>query len=142
MHNVAKFWCAVRGSSLSQQLSVSPMTKQSKILAITKRTADLCATQSLLYAAGFQLVTATSMPVARGIINGLRIKGVIVCACSWSEEERAQIATELSAMQPQITVVMHCPGCTGCDEARGCQGTLRDRMPILRLIETLGSATK
>ena len=60
------------------------MSNIPKVVAITKRTADLCATQSVLYSKGFELITATNMNVALSIINAMSVKGVIICRGSWS----------------------------------------------------------
>jgi hypothetical protein len=74
-----------------------PMFPHSKVLAITKRPADLCAIQALLYGAGFELVTATNMNVARSLIKPLHIKGVIVCKHSWTKwVRRSRMAPEFS----------------------------------------------
>jgi hypothetical protein len=108
-----------------------------KVLVITKRTAELCGTQSLLYAAGFELVTATSMSVARSVMKAIKLKGVIVCKGSWTEEERDGIVSDLTANHPEVTVIMRCPGCTGCDEATRTPGTLSDTLPLTQLITAI-----
>jgi hypothetical protein len=113
-----------------------------RVLAITKRTAQLCGTQALLYGAGFELVTATSLAVARSLIGALRVKAVIVCLHSWTEEERESIAAELAAKHPEVSVVMRCPGCTGCDEANHTPGTLCDSLPLTQLITAMMPAAK
>lgn len=118
------------------------MFKQAKVLAITKRTAELCATQSLLYAAGLQLVTATNINAACSVINGMRVRAVIVCRNSWSEEERQSIVSQLAALCPELPVLMHCPGCTGCDEAAGRAGRLSDALPLTQLLSAIASTTK
>lgn len=105
-----------------------------KVLAITKRTAELCATQSLLYAAGLELVTATNMNAARSVLNSGMVKGVIVCKSSWSDEECEEIFRELKEIRPKVTIVMRCPGCSGCDEARGIAGIMDDVGPLTTLI--------
>ncbi len=99
---------------------------QRKVLAITKRTAQLCGTQSLLYASGIELVGAASMKSARRVIKDDAVKGVIVCLHSWSEQERDGIVSELEANHPEVSVIVRCPGCTGCDEASQRPGTLRE----------------
>lgn len=103
------------------------------VLAISKRTANLCATQSLLYAAGYKLVVATNMEAARSMIRSLQIKAVIVCRDSWSIEEVQEIASELINVI-EVPVLMHCPGCYGCDEVAGKPGTLKDVAPLTNLI--------
>ena len=108
-----------------------------KVLAITKRLSELCGTQAMLYAAGMQLVTATSMTAARGMLNAVQIQAVILCRESWSVAERDNMISELHATHPELTVLVRCPGCTGCDEAVGVPGRLNDEVPIASLIATL-----
>ena len=93
-----------------------------KVLAMTKRNAELCGTQSLLSGEGFELVTATSMTMARSVIGA---KGAIVCRDSWSEHERENIVSELATHRPEM-IVMCCPGCTGWVEASQTLGVLSD----------------
>ncbi len=112
------------------------MPGQPNILAISKRTANLCATQSLLYAAGYKLVVATNIFAARSLIRSLRLKAVIVCRESWSSDELQEIASELINVA-DMPVLMHCPGCTGCDEAAGKPGTLQDARPLTKLMATV-----
>lgn len=121
---------------------VEMMFNSSKVLAITKRTADLCGTQALLYGAGFELVTATSMTAARSVIKAMRVKGVIVCYHSWSEQEREGIVAELASDHPDLTVIMRCLGCTGCDEAAHKPGTLCDTLPLTQLISAIALPKK
>ncbi len=104
------------------------------VLAITKRPAQLCATQALLYGAGLTLVTATNLHAARSVIVAKSVTAVIVCKDSWSDAERDVIAAELRRLRPQLAVIMRCPGCTGCDEAAGRPGMMRDERPVLQLI--------
>ncbi len=113
------------------------MTPRNKVLAVTKRTADLCATQSLLYGAGFELITATNMDTACALIRVLPICGVIVCHDSWTEAERETMAAELKGFQLPM---MRCPGCTGCDEANHQPGKLTDLVPLAKLMGTFGKA--
>jgi len=108
-----------------------------KILAITKRLNELCGTQAMLYAAGMQLVTATSMAAARGTLNAVHIQAVILCRESWSAAERDSMIAELRATHPELTVLVRCPGCTDCDEAAGVPGQLNDETPIASLIAAL-----
>ncbi len=112
------------------------MTTSKKVLAITKRTADLCATQGLLYAAGFELITATNVVTARAMLRSLKISGVIICLHSWDEAERESIASEMLRLQ---IPTMNCPGCTGCDEALGKPGALNDTYPLTSLIMKFGT---
>lgn len=111
----------------------------SKVLAITKRTARLCGTQSLLYSVGLDLVTATSMDAALSVMKAIPTKGVIVCRHSWSEEERASLALEL-ASKPEVPVVSMCPGCTGCDESAGKPGALGDTAWLWEMVAEIATA--
>lgn len=112
----------------------------SKVLAITKRTASLCGTQSLLYSVGLDLVTATSMEAARSVIKAIPTKGVIVCKHSWSDEERAALASELADQHPEVAVVAMCPGCTGCDETACKPGALDDSAWLWDMVATIATA--
>ena len=103
------------------------------MLAITKRTAQLCGTQSLLHASGIELVGTTSMKAARRVIKDAAVKGVIVCLHSWSEQERNGMVSELEANHPEVSVIVRCPGCTGCDEAAHIPGTLRETQQFANL---------
>jgi DNA-binding NtrC family response regulator len=100
--------------------------KQRKVLAITKRSAQFCGTQSLLHASGIELVDASSMRSARRVIKDDAVKGVIVCLHSWSERERNDMVSELEANHPEVSVIVRCPGCSGCDEASQTPGTLSE----------------
>jgi hypothetical protein len=99
---------------------------QRKVLAITKRAAQFCGTQSLLYASGIELLGTTSMKSARRVIKDDAVKGVIVCLHSWSEQERDGMVSELEANHPDVSVIVRCPGCSGCDEAKQKAGTLTE----------------
>lgn len=99
---------------------------QRKVLAITKRAAQFCGTQSLLYASGIELVGAASMKSARQTIKDDAVKGVIVCLHSWSEQERDGMVSELETNHPDVSVIVRCPGCSGCDEATQTPGTLTE----------------
>ncbi len=111
------------------------MGPRNKVLAITKRTADLCATQALLYGGGFQLITATNIATACSMIRILPICGVIICHHSWNEAERDSIASELGKLH---LPTMRCPGCTDCDETCGRAGKLTDLVPLTKLMGTVG----
>ncbi len=115
------------------------MSTSPNVLAITRRPAQLCATQALLYGAGFILVTATNLQAACSVIVAKQVTAVIVCMDSWSAEERDVIAFELHRLRPQLAVIMRCPGCTGCDEAAGIPGVMRDERPLLQLIAAVKS---
>lgn len=106
---------------------------QRKVLAITKRAAQFCGTQSLLYASGIELVGTASMKSARRVIQDDAVKGVIVCLHSWSEQERDGMVSELEANHPEVSVIVRCPGCTGCDEANQKPGTLSETHPFANL---------
>ena len=99
---------------------------QRKVLAITKRAAQFCGTQSLLYASGIELLGTASMKSARRVIKDDAVKGVIVCLHSWSEQERDGMVSELEANHPGVSVIVRCPGCSGCDETGQKAGTLSE----------------
>jgi DNA-binding NtrC family response regulator len=115
---------------------------QRTVLAITKRSAQLCGMQALLHASGIELVAAASMKSARRVIKDDAVKGVIVCLHSWSERERNDMAAELEANHPEVAVIVRCPGCSGCDEARQIPGTLCETQPIASLKYATFSAAK
>jgi len=117
-----------------------PEMNDSKVLAITKRTASLCGTQSLLYSVGMDLVTATSMDAALSVIKAVPTKGVIVCKHSWSDAERTALAAELAANHPEVAVVSVCPGCTGCDESACKPGSLEDTAWLWDMVATMATA--
>jgi hypothetical protein len=119
----------------------APELNHPRVLAITKHTAVLCGTQSLLYGAGFDLVTATSMIAARSVIKAMQVRGVIVCLDSWSEQERDSIVAEI-ANYPEVVIIVRCPGCTGCDEATHTRGILSDSLPLTQLIVALAPPAK
>lgn len=116
------------------------MMSAGKVLAITKRTAHLCGTQAMLYGAGLELVTTTNPALARNLVRPLRIKGVIVCRHSWSDEERDAMVADFSTLA-DVAVTMRCPGCTGCDESADRPGALCDTVALTHLIDVVGSAT-
>jgi CheY-like chemotaxis protein len=107
-----------------------------KVLALTKRDADSCGTQSLLCGAGFELVTVNSMTLAR-CASG--VKGAIVCRGSWSEQERENIVSELAALSK---VIVRCPGCTGWVETSQTPGVLSDTKFLTSLISALARVPK
>lgn len=112
------------------------MSRRPKILTITKRTAQLCATQPILLAAGFEMITATNLATACDVIKSLRIKGVIICKHSWSEQEIQVIATELIKLS-DVPIIMQCPGCKDCDETAGHAGTLQDTLPVTTFVRKI-----
>jgi len=99
---------------------------QRKVLAITKRAAQFCGTKSLLYASGIELLGTASMKSARRVIKDDAVKGVIVCLHSWSKQERDGMVSELESNHPDVSVIVRCPGCSGCDEAGQKVGTLSE----------------
>jgi len=113
--------------------------KRPKVLAITKRPAELCATQPWLNAAGLELITATNMNATAAVIKNAGVRGIIVCKGSWSEEEREAIAAELWMLNPEVAVILRCPGCTECDEVNRSAGTLRDTLPLTKFIAAIAS---
>ncbi len=106
------------------------------VLAITKRSAELCGTQALLGASGIELVDAESLTAARRVIDALAVKGVIVCKHSWSEREHESIVSEVAAGHPNVAVIVRCPGCTGCDETNHIPGMLSDTQQLTNLMST------
>jgi hypothetical protein len=113
---------------------------QRNMLAITKRPAQFCGTQALLYASGIELVAADNMRSARKVIKDQAVKGVIVCMHSWSEQEREDIATELSASDSEFSVILRCPGCMGCDEAKNRAGALSDTRGLKKAIAAVSGS--
>lgn len=118
------------------------MFTRPKVLAITKRTGDLCATQAMLYGAGFELFAATSLLGARSAIRSLNVEGVILCRGSWTDAEKASILADLKSRNAELGFLVHCPGCTGCDEASGRAGTLVDCAPVRHFIAAIDKPTQ
>lgn len=118
------------------------MLSSHKVLTVTKRTASLCGLQTLLYSSGFEMVTATNMIGARSVLNAMPLRAVIICRHSWSDAEREALTRELAASYPAISVVLHCPGCTGCDEAAGRAGVLPASEVASGIIWQIGSFPK
>jgi hypothetical protein len=112
------------------------MLHSTSFLAITKRTADLCATQSVLYAAGMGLIAATNVAAAHSVLKSVQVQGVIVCKHSWTEQEREGILAQLAANYPNITAIVRCVGCTQCDVSSNRPGTLDDKLPLTQLIDS------
>lgn len=110
-----------------------------KVLAITTRHTEICATQSLLNAAGLKVITATNMNAARAIIRSTRLRGIIVCKESWSQEEHENFAADLWILNPDVAIILRCPGCTECDEVNRCAGTLRSAIPLSKFMATISS---
>lgn len=81
------------------------------VLAITKKTADLCSMQPLLSAAGLELVTATNLDAAEAALKSLDIHAVVLCQRSWTAEERDDLGNRLVDRVPCSAILMRCPGC-------------------------------
>jgi hypothetical protein len=105
-------------------------------VAITKRRAQFCATQSLLHASGIDLLDAPSMESARQVISEAAVKGVIVCRHSWSPSERDEMIAELESSHPDLSVIVRCPGCSECDPAAKLSrpGFLFGAQPFMKLL--------
>ena len=110
-----------------------------KVLVLTKRLQDMCATQTLLYSAGFQMVTATNLDAARSVLRSVPVQAIIVCRWSWGKGERERILSELSGIRPEAALLVRCPGCTGCDDAAPGPGHLLDQVPLTELISVLSA---
>jgi hypothetical protein len=110
-----------------------------KVLAITERHAEICATQSLLNEAGIQALTATNMNAVRAIIKSTRLRGIIICKDSWSPEEHDNFAADLWMLNPQVAAILRCCGCTECDELTLSAGTLRNTIPLAKFIDVIAS---
>lgn len=117
-------------------LGASELNHQ-KVLAITKRTRELCGTLTLACNAGLDLVTATDMNVARVIIDVMQVRGVVICWDSWTPQERESMLAELAAKHPELTVTLRCPGCTRCDLGNLQPGTLNDVLSLTQLMKPL-----
>ena len=118
------------------------MDRRTWVLGITARPATLCATQSLLFAAGIELFTVADLPSARAAINALRVRGVIVCKHSWSMSERSRILADLAEVRPGLVFVMRCPGCQESDVDAGIVGHLPDLVQVNELIAAVAPAAQ
>ena len=115
------------------------MSEDARILAITKRTGDLCATQCFLHRAGLGLAAATNLNAAHTVIRGGRVAGVIICRHSWSEPECEAIVCALASQYPGLAVAIRCPGCTEHDEAPQQRGSLCEPESLLQSLSGIGS---
>lgn len=97
-----------------------------KVLVLTRRLAEACATKALLNGAGFEVLTATTLEMAKTLSRCLPLRAAVVCRHSFSDTEREHLLTELQACHPDIRIILACPGCTGCNEREGRSGTLDD----------------
>ncbi len=116
------------------------MERHNWVLAVTKRAASMCATQSRMCAAGLELITATNLAAARAAIRSLHIDAVIVCHHSWTREERHKLAAELAVLRPEIKFILRCPGCVDRDDAAGTPGRLTETLPLTQLIAAISPA--
>ena len=107
-----------------------------KILAITKRPAELCATQAIIYSVGLEMVTATNINAAESVLRAVPISGVMLCKDSWPEPEREKLDSYVRRHHPELSIILRCPGCTGCDELKHTPGELSDGLAFRRLLET------
>ena len=101
-----------------------------KVLAVTRRPAELCATKALLNGFGYDVATATNVPLAVSLSRSLSYEAAFVCRHSFSDEERQQITEDLRRSKPGLVVIAHCPGCTGCDEEKAIRGKLNDEQAM------------
>jgi DNA-binding NtrC family response regulator len=108
-----------------------------KVLAVTKRLGELCATKAMLNAAGFDVATATNIQVAQALGRSLRFEAAIVCRHSFTDEERQQIAVELKKSAPGMVVIAMCPGCSCVDD----NGEIR-RLTDLSAVNTIKKLCK
>jgi len=108
-----------------------------KVLAITTRHAEICATQSLLNEASIQALTATNINAARAIIKSTRLRGIIICRESWSPEEHDNLSADLWMLNPDVAIILRCAGCTECDEMNRCTGMLRNTVPLATFIAAI-----
>lgn len=111
------------------------------VVAITKRTAELCATQAVLSEFGIELLAIPDIPTAFAAMGALRFEAAIVCRHSWSDEERDRIAADLS-VRPGLKYVMRCPGCTEAGEAPAAAGTLPDNTGLVNLVAAIEPADR
>lgn len=105
-----------------------------KVLAVTRRTPEMCATKAKLNAAGLDVVTVTNLALAKSLGQKMHFKAAIICLDSFTPQERDELATELKKSNPDLEVVVRCPGCTGCDEAAGKIGVLSDTVHIEQIL--------
>jgi hypothetical protein len=111
-----------------------------KVLLVTKRTPELCATKAMLNMAGYDVAAVTNIPTACAVGRGIRYEAAIVCLHSFTAAERDILAADLVKSNPDIKVVARCPGCLGCNEGRDdVMGALpEDDSTIARVILALG----
>jgi DNA-binding NtrC family response regulator len=110
-----------------------------KVLLVTKRTADLCATKAMLNSAGFDVMTATDLAVARSVGGCIPFAAAILCKHSFTDEDRENLTAQLRTIHPDFNVIAVCPGCTGCLEEQGIIGSLGDTGAINSVMRILSS---
>ncbi len=103
---------------------MNPATSDAKVIVVSKRLADVCATKALLNSYGFDVATVTSCQAAQAVARAVTYQAAIICFHSFSPSERAQIEASLRNSDPNLAVVSRCPGCIGCDEQGGIIGSL------------------
>lgn len=117
-------------------------TDTPRVLTITRRPAELCAAVAMLNGAGFDVVTATSLPAATAVARAMPCDAAFVCHHSFGEGERDAIAGGLLQANPGLLIVGRCPGCVGCDERAGIAGTLEETEVIAAVIAALKGALR
>lgn len=96
-----------------------------KVLLVTKRTPELCATKAILNMAGYDVAAVTNIETACAVGRSIRYRAAVVCLHSFTAAEREQLAKGLTESNPEIQIVARCPGCLGCDEGQAnVMGTL------------------
>ncbi len=108
-----------------------------KVLAVTRRPANVCAAKAMLNSAGFDVVTATNLETALTVGRAVPFDAAFICYHSFTPAQRDHIAGELKKASPQLVAIGHCPGCTGCDEAAGKTGKLEKADAISAMIAAL-----
>ncbi len=108
-----------------------------KVLAVTRRPANLCAAKAMLNSAGFDVVTATNLETALTVGRAVPFDAAFVCYHSFTPAQREDIAAELNKANPQLAIIGRCPGCTDCDEAAGKIGKLEKADAISAMIAAL-----
>jgi hypothetical protein len=86
----------------------------------------MCTTKALLNGAGFEVLTATTLEMAKTLGRCISFRAAVVCRHSFSDAEREHLSAELQGFHPDLQIVLACPGCTGCVEREGRIGTLED----------------
>ena len=79
------------------------------------------------------------MNAARAIIKSTRLRGIIICKDSWSPEEHDSLAADLWMLNPEVAIILRCPGCTECDEVNRCTGTLQETIPLAKFLDLIAA---